>query len=50
MWNELHGPVMNASKLTKSPVLEGVERRLHPDKQTANFQSLWSFVLRKDTW
>lgn len=27
-----------------------MERRLHPGKQTASFQSLWSFVLRKDTW
>ena len=36
----LHDPVMNATKLTKSPVLEVVERKLHPDKQTASFQSL----------
>lgn len=35
----LHDPAMNASKLTKSPVLEVVERKLHPDKQTTSFQS-----------
>lgn len=36
---EVHDPAMNASKLTKSPVLEVVERKLHPDKQTTSFQS-----------